>query len=299
MRKTARNLFYAAFTLFFLLFVLALEFFFFYNNAPLFSQAFYWGNKSYNAGIHSVKVENGKTFVSLKICENNPSQTLRYKDDSVPPIEMYLMAFGRQYFGRKPAVERGRITFEFDLTGIPDIIFVHAAGQYNDFETHISFDGKTKKPVRFFIPPENAVDPHTLLNQKKLRVNASGYSREYVSTTFENISGTTLLIKSGVGTWFKNSDKNFQNMALTAGCAFIAEPGKTYALILPAVCLNKGRKVPEEHNVFTVERFDDSERLVSVLRELSLSNLVNSEIENKIWAVIESDIKANRRSAWH
>ena len=314
MSKRARIIFYAAFTLFLFLINVGSGFFFFYSrqssdapsnggeavdDAPLFGQPLYWGNRSYNAGIYSVEVENGKTYITLDISENNPPQTSQNVDGVIPPVKMYLMAYGRQFFGREHMAERGRITYVFDTAGIPDIIFVYIAGQYNDFKTHISFDGRTKEPVVFFIPPENAVDVHTFLNQEKLRISAAGYSREFASMTFENTSGTALPIKSGIGIWLKNYDKNFQNMALAADCAFIAEPGKMYGLILPAVCLNKGREFPEKHNAFTVERFDDSELLIPVLRELSLSDLAHSEIQDRIWAAIESDINTSRGRAWY
>lgn len=297
MHKTHIKIFFGVFSLFLLLVPFLLGFYFFYN-VPLFSQALYWEGSAYNIGIYSVKVENGKTYISLKISENFSTQTFLYKDDIIPPIEMYLMAYGHHYFGREYTVERDRITCEFDSTGIPDIIFVYIAGQYNKFITHLSFDGRTKKPVRFYITPENAVDLQTHLNQGKLRINASGNSPEYASITFENISGTTLSIRSGIGTWLKNYDKNFQNMALTTDCAFVAESGKIYTLILPAVCLNKSLKFPENTNVFTVEHFDASEPLISILKELSLSSLAPSEIQNRIWVAIESDINANRGSAW-
>ena len=298
MRKTARNFFYVAFTIFFSLVILALGFFFFYYS-PLFGQTIYWGDSSYTVGIHSVNVENGKTYISINIKENNPSRLFRYADDLVPDVEIYFLAFGRQYFGLIHRTERGRITFEFDFPVIPDIIFVHAGEQYNDFYTHISFDGRTKKPVRFFIPPENAVDLHTLLDQEKLRIIAVGSSIEYVTITFENISRTTLLVKSGIGTWLRNSDIYYQNMALITDIAFIAGPGKTYTLNIPAVCLNESRRTPLAYNTFTVERLEESEQLItilweSILWESSLSRAAHSRIQQRVWEAIRSDIN----SAW-
>ncbi|MCL1836101.1 MAG: hypothetical protein FWG46_00990 [Treponema sp.] len=285
MRKASRNIFFVVFVIFFSFVVLALGFFLFYG--PFFSQTLHWNNNSYKVGIYSVKTEGNKTYININIQRSSWLRADMRGSDSIPPLEMYVMADGQHYSGEILTIEQGRFTFVFNTAVVPDVIFVHIAGQYNLFLTHLSFHGVTRRPIRFYVPPDEAVDLHTLLEQEKLRITVTGISLRYISMTIENISGTTLFIRNILGTSYTSPNDNFQNMALITNCAFIAEAGRVYTLVLPVVCLNQDRQAPGEHVSFTVERFDVYESITQTIRELSILNYSHEEIQSKVWEFIE------------
>jgi len=59
-------------------------------------------------------------------------------------------------------------------------------------------------------------------------------------------------------------------MLLITDYAFKAEKGKRYTLHLPVVCLNKSLNVPVGDSVFSLEQFDDSEKITGILKELRM-----------------------------
>jgi len=252
------------------------------------------GNVKYRIGVSAVCVENGKTFISLNVSGNNSFGNIRQNVDPVALLDMYIMGRTGLYYPEHSVNEFGRIVFVFNTTEIPDLIFVYPKWNYNDFSSHVSFDARTRRPVQFFVSPDAAVDLNSLLMQKKISVNVIGISMERISVTIENISETSLNTRVGVGTWFKSESSSIQNMLLISGCAFRAEKGKRYTLHLPVVCMNVSSSIPQGDSVFSLERYDDSEKIIGILKELNALNLDQADLQNVVWQIIESDYRKEK-----
>jgi len=287
MQKKTRNFIYVLFILVYSFCILPLVLYF-YINMSFFGANITAENLTYRIGISAIYVENGKTFVSLRVSGKN---THRQDADSAPSPDMYIMGSTDLYYPEQSRSDVGKITFIFNTTEIPDIIFVYPKGKYNDFSNHVPFDARTRRPVPFFVSPDTAIDLNSLADQKKISVTAVGVSMERISITIENISETSVDTKVGIGKWFKSNSKSIQNMLLITDYAFKAERGKRYTLHLPVVCLNKSLNVPGRDNVFSLEQYDDSEKITGILKELKALNLDQIDVQNAVWEIIENDYR--------
>jgi len=288
-----RNLIYVLFVFIYSLCILPLIFYV-YINMSFYGASILVGNLTYRIGVSAIFVENGKTFIRLNVSGNNPHNSIWEDADSVPSLDMYIMGSTGLYYPEQSKGAFGKIIFAFNTTEIPDIIFVYPKGKYNDFSSHVPFDARTKRPMPFFVSPDTAVDLNSLADQKKLSVKVVGVSMERISITIDNITETSLNAKLGIGTWFKSSSASIQNMMLITDYAFKAERGKRYTLHLPVVCLNKSLNVPGGDNVFSLEQFDDSEKITGIVKELKALNLDQVDLQNAVKEIIENDYRKDK-----
>lgn len=288
MQRKKRNLIYILFVFIYSLCILPLIFYL-YINMSFFGANIQAGNLTYRIGVSAIFVENGKTFINLNVSGNYSHNNFRRDADSVPLLDMYIMGSTGLYYPEQSMNESGKIVFVFNTTEIPDIIFVYPTGKYNDFQSHVPIDARTKRPIPFFVSPDEAIDLNNLVDQKKINVSVVGVSMERISIIIENISETSLNTRVGIGTWFKSNSGSIQNMLLINDYAFKAEKGKRYTLHLPVVCLNKSLNAPGGDSVFSLEQFDDSEKITYILKELNTLNLNQSELQVTVWTIIEND----------
>jgi len=290
MQRKTRNLIYVLFVLIYSLCILPLIFYL-YINMSFFGATITAGNLTYRIGVSAIFVENGKTFVSLSVSVKNTHNGIRQDADSFPPLDMYIMGSTGLYYPEQSRSEVSKIIFAFNTTEIPDIIFVYPKGKYNDFPNHIPINARTRRPMPFFVSPDTAIDLSSLADQKKISVNVVGVSMERISITIENISETSVDTKVGIGKWFKSTSKSIQNMMLITDYAFKAESGRKYTLHLPVVCLNKSLNTPGGDDVFSLEQFDDSEKITGILKELKALNIDQIDVQNAVREIIENDYR--------
>jgi hypothetical protein len=209
------------------------------------------------------------------------------------PVGAYILNADEEYRYDDYDVNGDTINFRFyDTDEVPERIMVYPGDDPDEVVKHKAFDGRTKEAVRFFVPPNLAVDIGALIRQRKLRAEIIGRSMERTAVMVTNIYFAVVPVKIEIGTWFDSFSDDTQNMAVTRDVSFLVEPQKSYTITIPSACMNQHKSAPDRSDSFSVKSLKRSENkeLIPLIKQLRQNDIPDELIQVAVWILTDDDV---------